>query len=145
MTDQTGITTEKAWSMDGESYGKCLYDVLDDYFANDDLERPIPETVEVFEGDCVQPKASEFFNGSDGVLDDMAEYAFDQCGEWSEDWLADVKPEHSKKLNERIKAVLDAWATEHGYQPKWLNCENVRKVTVNIDEVMGKEWRNGKD
>lgn len=64
------------------------------------------------------------------VLDEVGKRAYDDCGEWAEEYLYDVKSEHQKELEEKLNQVFSEWIEKYGYEPRWFNVHNIRAVTI---------------
>jgi hypothetical protein len=68
------------------------------------------------------------------LLDQLGEQAYEQAGEYAEDYLYDVSREHESILEERLNDVLYAWMEEFNYKPNFWTVENVQKVLVTRKE-----------
>lgn len=54
---------------------------------------------------------------ADSVIEDIVEYDLDyEIGEWSEDYLLDVKQEHIDELQEELTKVFRKWEERNGYK-----------------------------
>lgn len=91
------------YSLDEENFTyEDLYEVL---AALDDQDALVEGAV-FYEGTATHPKPSTFFS-VDQLFEGMSESAYDECGEWAEDF-PDVSVEKKRELESIIKAWIDA-------------------------------------
>jgi hypothetical protein len=64
------------------------------------------------------------------VLESIVSSHLDEHGEFAENYLRDVKKEHTKILDQRLEEVLKNWAEEFGYQPNYFMVENIQEVKI---------------
>jgi len=106
-------------------------------------------------GESVKFKAGDFFclQRVEDLLDKLAEDAWDECGEVSEDWLnfypnwRSSSPEMRqakilkhrqslKPLRDDIRAAINKWADETGRQPDFWSVKNVQYFSREDAEAM---------
>jgi hypothetical protein len=68
----------------------------------------------------------------DSIIEQLGEEAYDQAGEYAEDYLTNVTLNHQRVLEERLNEVLLAWMKEYNYEPNFWTVENIEKVDVSI-------------
>lgn len=100
--------TELRYSLDEENY---CYDDLAEALCRLDDDGNLVEGAVVYEGDALSPTASYFFS-MDRLTEDLGERAYDECGEWAEDF-PDTKTVKWNELEAIIKAWLDANVAVH--------------------------------
>jgi hypothetical protein len=66
----------------------------------------------------------------DSLLEQLGEEAYDQVGEYAEDFLTNVTLNHQKILEQRLNNVLVAWMKEFNYETNFWTVENVQKINV---------------
>jgi hypothetical protein len=66
----------------------------------------------------------------DSLLENLGEEAYEQAGEYAEDYLTNVKIEHQKVLEEKLNSVLATWMKEFKYEPNFWTVKNVEKIDV---------------
>lgn len=115
---------KKCYSLNNEEFN---YDELDEAIrdAIDDPKINIGDVVTVYEGDAVPFKCGDFVGS---ILDDITNTAYDEGGEYSEDYLADVTKEEEADLNKRVADVVNQWADDYGYQPKFYRVDNAKEL-----------------
>lgn len=92
---------KEVWSANDEDFNSvCLSDLL-----NDNPELKVGDVV--WKAEAKRATVSNLINVDD-ILDLLADRAYDIGGEWSEDWISDVKGGHRKSLEE----VLEKWSKE---------------------------------
>ena len=101
-TDQSATTAELVYSLDGENY---RFDDLTELLAELEDGGDLGEGKTIHAGTAIRHKASEFFY-VDSLVDDMQNRAYDEAGEWAEDF-PDISKEQSKELGDLIGAWLD--------------------------------------
>jgi hypothetical protein len=66
----------------------------------------------------------------DSLLEQLGEEAYEEAGEYAEDYLTNVTLSHQKILEQRLNNVLVAWMKEYNYEPNFWAVENVKKIDV---------------
>ena len=115
---------ETCYSYNMEDYYADLQEVIEDVIG--DIEE-FPATFTFGEADSRHHTISDFMM-VDILLEDAQERAYDECGEWTQDWLEGVKEEDKIALAQ----MIESWARISGNQPKFYSVENVRHITVEI-------------
>jgi hypothetical protein len=88
----------------------------------------------VWTGEVINQQAGEFFGGRDTV-GYMQELAYDEAGEFAEDWLADVTKEQEAELHDAIVKAINEWADKHGLHPTFYTVENTEAHVVTEADV----------
>ena len=82
------------------------------------------ETIDSFAvGQCNSPTISV---DADGILEQIAEGVYDQCGECAEDYLDDVLDDHKQELEN----VILSWFEKHKYYPRCYSIGNIENVVI---------------
>jgi len=116
----------KCYSYDEENFNyQELNDVLDHLAGSDALK----VGAVFWEADAVQSPASYYFS-IQRMLEDMGESAYDDAGEYSENF-PDMKDEEITELESIIKKYLDDKCT-----PNFWRVENVVKVEVTEEMIL---------
>lgn len=84
----------------------------------------------IYEGDAVEPCASEFAPDADWVLEYMNEQACDNLGECAEDW-----PDVTKEAKKELDAFLKDWAVRN-CPVNFYRVENVRDYVVTEEDLV---------
>lgn len=66
----------------------------------------------------------------DRIIEDLGEEAYDEAGEYAEDYLSDVTLNHQSILEDRLNKVLIAWTKEFKYEPNFWTVTNTEKIEV---------------
>ena len=99
-----------------------MEDVFGDYI---DTDSSIPSSFAV----------GKTFNASkfpsvDSILENLADDAYQECGEVAESWLADVTDEHKDVLQKKLNIVMANWMDEYHYNPEFNGIDNIELVQV---------------
>lgn len=71
---------------------------------------------------------------AEGILEQIAQNAYDEAGEVAEYYLEDVKPEHLTELQESLNTLLRSWFDLYGYFPVFYKIGNVETIRVEYEE-----------
>lgn len=100
-------------------------------------EEALAEALECSDGEhsviyLGNPEKPSLSVSADRILDDLAESAYEQCGEYAEGYLAYVhkNKEAYNALDERINDVVQAWMKRFGYEPYFYKVVNVEEVRI---------------
>lgn len=122
-------TTNKVYkySSDGEVYNfDDVHDAILD--ITECLEGPLTGQVVIIsrgEEDCIT--ASTY--APNNILDYMSDNAYEECGEWGEDWPK-VTKEAELELDAMVKAAVDSWADKHDCQPTFYKAVDTYVVST---------------
>lgn len=85
---------------------------------------------DIYIGEAVMKTIGKYLTDSHirNLLESIAENAGEECGEATDGWLYKLSKEELNNLKGQIQAVLEEWATQSGYQPKFYHVENVEQV-----------------
>lgn len=86
------------------------------------------DNIESFDVGQIQ-RATIAKNG-ERFVDMVAEEAYEEYGEFAEDYLSDVKKEHLDELG----LLLHGWFEKHNYMPAFFMVENVSTIRLDKDE-----------
>jgi hypothetical protein len=115
MSNKSYSTNEEDWN--------DLEDIMDDLECDYDAGA----VVEIFEGDAAAFTHKEFIR-ADRIIEDIQELAYDELGEWQQDYLDDLAEdkEKVKQLNE----LLIKFITDNCKEPSCYKVINVKKIKV---------------
>jgi hypothetical protein len=103
-----------------------LEDVMDDLEA----DHQAGDEVEIFKGDAVLFTHKEFIN-VDRIIEDIQEAAYDEIGEWQQDYLEDLANDKDKML-ELNRLLLD-FITANSKAPTCYKVVNVKEIKVIVE------------
>lgn len=122
------------------SEGKWCYSFNEENFEGDfeTKEQAIEEAIYYYKDDekdqdfiwVGQTKNISLGVNVDRIIEDLSEEAYDQAGEYAEDYLTTVESSHQKVLEERLNEVLVTWMKELKYEPNFWTVTNVEKIDV---------------
>lgn len=118
------MSDKKCYSTNNEDF---TYDELDDAirYAIDDESINVGDVVTVYEGDAVPWKAGDF---TGFTLDHISNAAYDEGGEYADDYLEGVTKEQEADLDKRIADAVNQWADDYALQPNFYQVKNVKEV-----------------
>ena len=129
--------TTKWYSINEEDFTSTeLDDVVADAWDNSTYASGAEFSV--WEGDAVVKKAGSFLN-VDLMLEHMTEAAYDESGDWAEDWLQDCTNGQTEDLACQIYELVNQWADVYKLQPKFGTVENVKEIRIRITSEEG-DW-----
>lgn len=107
---------------------------IEDALEYADCDEPLADTLMVYQGTKRNKGIIEFSSSShiERFLEDVAESAYEVCGDFAEDWLSHVKSEHINELLEAFDKSLDEWADKHGYQPNFYGVKDIKELTFKV-------------
>lgn len=125
--------------------GKYTYSFSDDCFENEDYdteeealaaarkeakeyENSDRPPTEVYIG-IVGEKWKPTIDG-ESIIDMLRDEAYEEGGEYAEDYLEDVPKEQRDELTEILTLAFTVWAKEHGYEPNFFPIENVKEYKL---------------
>lgn len=122
------------------SEGKWCYSFNEENFEGDfeTKEQAIAEAIWYYKDDNLdqdfiyvgQTKEISLGVNVDRIIEDIGDNAYDQAGEYAEDYLTNVTVQHGRILEERLNDVLVAWMKEFKYEPNFWTVANVEKIEV---------------
>jgi hypothetical protein len=96
-----------------EAYEDLLGWVDDEYFEDHNTK-----IVKIAEK--IKPSICDFIN-IDDMVDRIAENAYDDGGEYAEDYLYNLPSEQREELERNINTVLLDWAKKYNHEPNWFH------------------------
>lgn len=127
------MSDKKCYSTNNEDFSHdCIEEAINDRLSDEFLASGT--VITIYEGDAVKQKAGNFAKWD--VIDELSCSAGDECGEYADDWPNCTK-EQSDDLDERIAAVVNQWADDHGLQPNFYTVENVKEIQVELLDIDG--------
>ena len=120
---------------------ETCYSLNEEYFNHTEIEDAVREAFDyvgaqpgdirtIYEGTTKEFKAGDF---APRYMEEMlAEQAYDDGGEYAENWLSGLRPEQKEDLAKRIKEAINAWADDHALHPTFYGVENVREIKVKL-------------
>lgn len=116
--------SEDDWSSADTSIEEVVQMMLDDM---GEKERKEAKVVTLYKGVKKQQTFEDFLR-VDAILDNMAELAYEECGEWAEDYLCGVSKDQKKELEK----VISAWAASNNISPSWFMIEQIEEIKFQI-------------
>jgi hypothetical protein len=132
-------TMTKWYSSNEEDYKHTdIEDAIAEVF--DDTEIKVGAVRLVWEGDAVTRKAGDYLPKRHlGVVEQLTDNAYEECGEYAENWLSKITVDQEQDLRDRIANAINAWADDHGLHPTFGTVENVRDIMVRLTSEDG-DW-----
>ena len=79
----------------------------------------------------IKVKPSIYGPDAEEILERISQAAFDDDGEWVDDWLQNVKPKEEKELQDAFDLVWRRWLQAHPrHRPRWFNVEDWKTYTA---------------
>lgn len=97
----------------------------------EDYERPKDRVITLYKGVKRKQKFSDFLS-VDWLIDEMAEWAYDNSGEFAEDYLDDVTDDQKQEL----ESLICKWAEKHNIAPSFSMIKDIKKIQFTIPD----EW-----
>jgi len=66
------------------------------------------------------------------IIDDIGEEAYEQCGEFGEEYLWHLPIEEINKLEELLNEALNKWLNETNNEPTFYTLRNVETISVEV-------------
>lgn len=107
---------EIVYSEDQETFHECDI-VLDEA----DWRNVAGKTVTLYKGISVQKTHRDFING-DSIVEMIVENAYDNCGEFAEDYLADLTGDDTPTLEK----LIEDWLNVHADDPSFYSVNDVK-------------------
>jgi len=114
---------DKVYSLDGERY----FD-WEDIIEQTKSEHDIGDVITLYEADQVNHNNDEFIN-SYQILENIAESAFDEGGEFTENYHDDLMSINEDELG----LLISNWLDSKGVKPKFFTVENVRETEYTVE------------
>lgn len=118
--------SEDDWTWADEDPNEVIRQFLDGLESEDlkDVQK-----VNMYEGE-LESKSFIDYLCVDYILERMQEWAYDDVGDFSSDYLDDVTDE----MKEELDVLICGWANKHNLSPKFFHVENVKEVSFDIPE-----------
>mgnify|MGYP003291663946 CR=1 FL=1 len=110
-----------AYSFDNIVYHGEFYSV-EDTLKEASFDGWDKECPDIWVGECYQDYEPTVY--ACRVLDDLQEHAYENGGEWAEDWLLGVTDEEERDLQDSLNNVIRAWIKKYKYEPTWFRVCN---------------------
>lgn len=114
--------SEDEWCFAEEAIEETVQQALDEMTEEDFAELGY---VTIYKGIQKQQHFKSYFKVED-LLESINEYAYNECGEFAEDYLQALPQE----VIDNLKNVVCKWADKHKLQPTWFMVEDVVEVKV---------------
>ena len=130
----TNTTTEITWSIDEEIFGlDSKYDAIDSLWQSHWSCNAYPHYMDllgmkVYFGESWKPCASDFID-VDRIIEDMGERAYDNHGEWAEDF-----PDVDKKAIKLLENYLKKWADKY-CDVSFYSVNNVKEHVITEEDL----------
>lgn len=119
----------KVFSTDETNFSSMSIDEAVDDQLQDNDELQVGSVITVWEGDTVPINVVPT---ADWLIEQMAETAHGQAGEFAEGYLLDVTSEQTAELQSGLNSLVENWLNAHQLQPTFYTVENVKKLEVKI-------------
>lgn len=131
--------SRRVYSVDQEMFN---YDSISEAAIDmADVHWPDPlavgDIVTIYEGKVIESVASDY--SPNYLIDTLAENAYDECGEFADDWLSGLDNKCKNDLINRVHKVIDDWATEHNVQPTFYMVEDIVEIEIRFTNAEG-DW-----
>jgi len=114
---------DKVYSLDGERYFDWE-DIIDQIKS----EHDIGEVICLYEADQVNHNNTEFID-SHQILENIAECAFDEGGEFTENYHDDLMNVNEDELG----ILISDWLDSQGVKPEFFTVENVKETEYTVE------------
>lgn len=123
---------ETVYSMDGETYHDLpISELIDDAINTGDIDPMFDDVLTIYKAQSKSLLASDLLYP---VNDQLLDAAYDQYGDFAEDWLDGITTDAQIELNNALKLVLDGWATKHNQHPTFLEISDAKEIKVKVIE-----------
>ena len=124
-------TNEETFNFDSIDEAFC------DVFESEDSFN-VGDVVTVYSGEAIKNKASDYLSGN--LLEDMQERAYDEAGEFAEDYLIEAGIVEQNELLKELSDAVDKWADKYGFQPKFYGIRNIKEINARILNIETGEY-----
>lgn len=98
------------------------FDSIEDTLKEASFDGWDKECPDIWVGECYQDYEPTVY--ACWVLEDLQDRAYENGGEWAEDWLLGVTDEEEKDLQDSLNNVIRAWIKKYKYEPTWFSVRN---------------------
>lgn len=118
---------EMCWSRDEENF---QYDDIHELLASEDVGGDWGLNVgdTVYYGEKEHPEPTDYFD-VDSLLEEIGNRAYDECGEWAEDY-----PDVDKKEVEKLDKYIKRWLKKN-CQPTFWIVRNVKPYELKAEDM----------
>jgi hypothetical protein len=88
------------------------------------------DKVEIQEGEAVPFKHREFIDAAK-IIEIIQDWAFDEMGEWQQDYLDDLS--NDKEKMKALDELLNLFISENAQQPKCFKVVNIKEIEVTVE------------
>ena len=121
----------KAYSSNEDcSYTKDFDEACERLFDDENVK--VGSIRNLYVGDVVEQLISNYCPSANNIIEMVAEQAYEECGEWSDDYLDNLPDNVVSDLEKRIKSLMTDWANIHKLQPTFWIVENIKPVKVKL-------------
>ena len=124
--------------------GKYVYSFSDDCFQSDFFDTPeeaLAEAREIEKESLAPEKKEAVYIGvvgekwkptidGESIIDMLRDEAYEEGGEYAEDYLKDVSEAQRDELTEVLTNAFNKWAAKYGYKPNFYPIENVKEYKL---------------
>lgn len=113
----------EVYSLNGEdNWEDELEDVIQQAY---DDGAAIGAAIKITQGDSIKAEHSDFVTGS-SIIEYISERAYDEYGEWSEEYLTEVS--NNKEKSEEFKKLIVNWLSENAESPGFYRVTNTKEI-----------------
>ena len=120
--------SEIYYSTDGETFNDQSIDDAICQIIESDEALNVGDIITVYSGEAVKKKASDYISST---VEDMEQNAYDDMGEYANEW-PDLTKDEADELTAIISAAVDEWADKYELQPKFYGIRNQKEIKVKI-------------
>ena len=108
------------------------YEEIDkeEFISNLESDYEKGEEIHFYEADVKRLNHSDFVNCADSVIQTIQYCAYENVGDYSEDYLCDV----SDKAKAELNSLISGWLEHHFLAPTSFKAVNVKEISIVIGE-----------
>lgn len=115
-------------SEDNFSYGEYFDTKLEAYEAGKEYAIESGES-HIYIGQCKEYVPQIY---AEDIIERVSETAYDEMGEWAEDFLCDVGKDAEQELQGEIEKVFFAWLNKHNLNSNFHEVINIQKINLEV-------------
>lgn len=127
------MSIDKVYSHSEENWVDELQEAIDAAIEQDGAGN---HEINISIGDKVLVTHSKLSSDSGGrVIEQLQEWAYDECGEWADNYLRDL----DKNKIDELSAVIGKWISENSEKPNFYTVENIKDFECAADIALSFE------
>jgi len=121
------MNKQYCYSFDGEYFG-CLYDSKEE--ALEDARKDAQTDNKIVYIGVANKYEEDCYGVSVDVAESLQERAYDEMGEFAEDYMCIKDKKHLDILEERLKKVILDFQKEFGYEPSFYKVSDIEVINL---------------